>query len=234
MSQNLISQFGKFNSIQKIKAELYPDGPVPGRVTISPLYGSAKALFVENLSAGEKQMVVLFGDVQSVLEFTVELDLLGLAERLLAITEFKADMLQEKLTDIAGRQKLIIVTTYDFLNCLVPSKSEIESNTTKITVGGDLTYNDLIEYFNLLNYQREKFVESPGEYSQRGSIIDFWSYSEKNAVRLEFDGDFLESIRRFDPESQRSIEKIESVTIAGFLGSTEDETKEPEKTLNYF
>ncbi|MBT8386556.1 MAG: transcription-repair coupling factor, partial [Ignavibacteria bacterium] len=68
------------------------------------------------------------------------------------------------------------------------------------------------------------FVEAQGEYSQRGSIIDFWSYSEHNPVRLEFDGDFLESIRHFDPESQRSIEKVETVTLAGALEQEEDST----------
>jgi len=234
LSQNLISQFSKFNCINKLRGFLASGSSQDGRIITTPLYGSAKALLVENLSSFEDQMVILFSDVQTVLEFTVELDLLGLTDRLIAITEFKADALQEKLTDISNRKKLIIVSTYDLLNCLVPSKTEIDNNTTKIQVGGDLTYSDLIEYLNLLNYQREKFVESPGEYSQRGSIIDFWSYSERIAVRLEFDGDFLESIRRFDPESQRSIEKIESVTIAGFLGSTEDEQKEPEKLTTVF
>lgn len=234
MSQNLISQFSKFNCINKLRGLLASGSAQDGRIITSPLYGSAKALLVENLSSFEDQMVILFGDVQTVLEFTVELDLLGLTDRLITITEFKADALQEKLTDISNRKILIIVSTYDLLNCLVPSKTEIDNNTTKIQVGGDLTYSDLIEYLNLLNYQREKFVESPGEYSQRGSIIDFWSYSERIAVRLEFDGDFLESIRRFDPESQRSIEKIESVTIADFLGSTEDEQKEPEKLTTVF
>ena len=70
---------------------------------------------------------------------------------------------------------------------------------------------------NLLNYQKDKFVEAPGDYSLRGSIIDFWSYSEKNPARLEFDGDFLESIRYFDPESQRSIDSIDVVSLAGSL-----------------
>lgn len=232
MSQNLISHFSKFNSIEQLRAKLHFSDSA--QVTVSPLYGSSKALLTENLSKKEDQLVVLFSDVQSVLEFSVELDLLGLSDPLINITEFKADSLQEKLTDIANRKKIILVSTYDLLNCLVPSKTEIENNTTKIQVGGELTYSDLIEYFNLLNYQREKFVETPGEYSQRGSIIDFWSYSEKNAVRLEFDGDFLESIRHFDPESQRSIEKVESVTIAGFLGNTEDNQAEPEKLTTVF
>ena len=64
-------------------------------------------------------------------------------------------------------------------------------------------------------------MEAPGDYSQRGAIIDFWSYSEKNPARLEFDGDFLESIRYFDPESQRSIEQVKEITLAASLSSSD-------------
>ena len=84
-------------------------------------------------------------------------------------------------------------------------------------MGGEVTYDELVEYLNLLDYQQDKFVEAPGEFSSRGSIIDFWSYSESGPVRLEFDGDFIESIRQFDPESQRSIEKVDTITLAGKL-----------------
>ena len=75
----------------------------------------------------------------------------------------------------------------------------------------------------MLVYTKDKFVEAPGYYSQRGAIVDFWSYSEKSPVRLEFDGDFIESIRYFDSESQRSFEKVEEVTLAGaFQNQTEE------------
>jgi len=90
-------------------------------------------------------------------------------------------------------------------------------------VGGELKYDDLIEYLNLLVYTKDKFVEAPGYYSQRGAIVDFWSYSEKSPVRLEFDGDFIESIRYFDSESQRSFEKVEEVTLAGAFQNQNEE-----------
>ncbi len=61
-----------------------------------------------------------------------------------------------------------------------------------------------------------------GEFSVRGSIIDFWSFSEANPARLEFDGDFLESIRHFDPESQRSIEKLDKISLAGTIDQNEN------------
>ncbi|MDP3683218.1 MAG: transcription-repair coupling factor, partial [Ignavibacteria bacterium] len=184
---------------------------------ISPLCGASKSFLVKELFEKENQIVVLLPSEQAVLEMNVELNILELSEHLLTITELKTETLQEKLTELSKREKIILLSTYELLTCSLPSKQVVQQNTTKITVGGSLTYGDLIEYFNLLNYNRDKFVEDPGDFSVRGAIIDFWSYSEKMPVRIEFDGDFIESIRFFDPESQRSIEKTIEVTIAGSL-----------------
>ncbi len=186
---------------------------------ISPLFGASKSIFVNQLSKSQNQILLLLPDLQTVAELNVELNLIGLDKKTIAFTEFTSELIQEKLTEISKRKKFIVISSYDLLNYEFPTKEQVKQNTTNIQVGGDLTYDDLIEYLNLLVYQKDKFVEAPGYYSQRGSIIDFWSYSEKNPVRLEFDGDFLESIRYFDPESQRSIEKIESATLAGAFNS---------------
>jgi transcription-repair coupling factor (superfamily II helicase) len=190
----------------------YDDSGFP--IYTSPLYGCTKSLLVKKLFEKEKVVLVLQPDEKSAAEFNVELNVLGLSKDILLIDEIKSELLQEKLTEINQREKFILISTYDILSCLLPDKNKIEQKTTKIQIGGDLSYDDLIEYLNLLVYTKDKFVEAPGYYSQRGSIIDFWSYSEKNPVRLEYDGDFLESIRYFDPESQRSIDMIESVTLA--------------------
>ena len=201
-------------------------------VYISPLFGSLKSLIVANFIKKEKQIVVLLNNVQNISEFIVELDVLGVSKFVISLTELKTETLQEKLNELTTRDKFILVASYDLLNCELPPKTLMEKRTTKIQQGGELTYNDLIEYLNLLNYQRDNFVEAPGYYSQRGAIIDFWSYSEKNPVRLEFDGDFLESIRFFEPESQRSIETIESTTLAAAL--IPDDSNLRNKTVDIF
>ncbi len=186
---------------------------------ISPLQGSSKSFFIDALIKKEKQIVILLPDVQSVLETNVELTVLGLEKLLIPVSDFKSEIMQEKLSEISKRNKFILVSTYDLLNCLLPQKEKIEKNTTIIQVGGELSYDDLLEYLNILNYTKDKFVEMPGDYATRGSIIDFWSYSEPNPVRLEFDGDFIESIRYFEPENQRSIEAVERITLAGSLSN---------------
>jgi transcription-repair coupling factor (superfamily II helicase) len=203
-----------------------------GSFKISTLPGSSKAILTARLSKNENQLVVLFPDIQNVSEFNVELDVLGASENCLVVTEFNPEEIQEKLTDLSHRESFILISTYELLKLKIPSKKTLTKNTTKIETGGDFSYNDLIEYLNLLNYQRDKFVEAPGDFAVRGSIVDFWSYSEKNPVRIEFDGDFIESIRYFDSDSQRSIENVNCINLSGKLSEEEDYSSDIFEYLN--
>ncbi len=191
------------------------------KVFVSPFAGSSKSLFVKSISDEQKQILLLCPSVQSINETKVELSILGLAEQVIAADDLNIESLQEKLTDLNNRERFILISSYDILKLKLPSKDSVEKNTTKIAIGGSITYDDLVEYFHSIDYNREKFVEDPGDFSVRGSIIDFWSYSEKQPCRLEFDGDFLESIRHFDPDSQRSLDKINSSTVASSINISE-------------
>jgi transcription-repair coupling factor (superfamily II helicase) len=221
--------------LKKIFERLIKQFPAGRPAYISPLPGSVKSFFLGRLIKKEqfKQIVVLLPDIQAVLEMNVELNVLGLGDSLITVSEFKSEIMQEKLTEISRRDKFILLTSYNILNCLLPSRDKIEKNTASVQVGGDLTYDDLIEYLNLLTYTRDKFVEIPGDYSVRGSIIDFWSYSEPNPVRIEFDGDFIESIRYFDPESQRSIQPVKKVSLAGSLTNNGSNTENYSDIFSY-
>ncbi len=208
------------SSLRDLKAKLFISDRQK-KVFVSPFAGSSKSLFVKSISDEQKQILLLCPSVQSVNETKVELSILGLEERVIAADDLNIESLQEKLTDLNNRERFILISTYDILRLKLPSKDSVEKNTTKIAIGGSITYDDLVEYFHSIDYNREKFVEDPGDFSVRGSIIDFWSYSEKQPCRLEFDGDFLESIRHFDPDSQRSLDKINSATVASSINVSE-------------
>ncbi len=64
-----------------------------------------------------------------------------------------------------------------------------------------------------LGYEKNYQVEAPGQFSIRGGIVDIFDLTEENPYRIELWGEDVESIRSFDILSQRSIEKLESVTI---------------------
>ncbi|MDP3582527.1 MAG: CarD family transcriptional regulator, partial [Ignavibacteria bacterium] len=191
-------------------------------VYVSPFSGSSKSLMVKKIAHTENQILLLLSSVQAVNEVKVELSILGLEKSIVAADDLSPEMLQEKLTDLNSRKNFVLLSTYELLKLKLPSKQNIEANTTNIEIGGNLSYDDLIEYFNAINYNRDKYVEQPGDFAVRGSIIDFWSYSEKQPCRLEFDGDFIESIRHFDAETQRSADKLERVTLAASLAPAEE------------
>ncbi|MCX6150983.1 MAG: transcription-repair coupling factor [Ignavibacteriales bacterium] len=188
---------------------------------ISPLSGSLKTILVKFFNEKEDQILLLLPDVQTVNEIKVELELLGCGNYLVSVEDNKIDSLQEKLTLISNKKKFILLSTYEIIKVSLPAKNQLDNRTTKIQLGGGITYDELIEYLNLLNYQKTKFVEGVGDYAIRGSIVDFWSYSEANPCRIEFDGDFIESIRHFDSESQRSADKTEVVSLAGNFENAE-------------
>uniref|UniRef100_A0A7V3E8N0 Transcription-repair-coupling factor n=1 Tax=Ignavibacterium album TaxID=591197 RepID=A0A7V3E8N0_9BACT len=199
---------------------------VSEEIFISPLHGSSKSLIVSEIKEHTNQLVLLVPEIKLVDEYFVELSLLNPQEKIIVIKEFDLESIQEKLADILKTEQFILISTYQLLTVGLPLKEKITKASIKISVGEEISYDEIIEYLNLMNYTRDKFVEAPGYYSVRGSIIDFWSYSEKNPTRLEFDGDFIESIRYFDPESQRSTVKVDGTSLSYSI----NEIKEDELT----
>ncbi len=218
MEFNLETYFNKINSISTLYKLVFDQNKI---IDITTFVGASKNLFVKNIFSFEKQIVLLYPTIQLLNENKVELSILGLENSLIAIDDLSLEIIQEKLIDISQRDNFILLSTYDLLSIKLPSSNKINETTTKIEVGGNLGFDDLTEYLNSINYNKESYVEQPGEFSVRGSIIDFWSYSEKQPCRLEFDGDFLESIRHFDPETQRSSNKINSITLASSINEFE-------------
>lgn len=222
MKSEILKQISNIKVFDKIVSSSRPEAELRKSICCSPLYGVSKSAIVLKLIELENQIVLLLPESKEVEELFVELNLLGLSEQLINLEDFAREAVQEKLTKISKQKKFILVSTYELLSLKLPSKEHVEKTTTLIQAGGQIKYDELIEYLNLLNFQRDQFVEVQGEFSVRGSIIDFWSYSEPNPSRLEFDGDFLESIRYFDPESQRSIEKLTTVSLAGAFDQKEE------------
>lgn len=215
INQNILLQ----SPLKKIRQSINTNS---NEVLISPLHGSSKSIIISELKSSFRQVVLLLSDIRTVDESFVELNLLNPNQKIICIKNFNAEEIQEKLSDISKSEDFILIATYQILEFGVPSIEKLNQSTTLISVGGNLSYDEFIEHLNILNYTRDKFVEAPGYYSIRGSIIDFWSYSEKNPVRLEFDGDFIESIRYFDPESQRSTAKTEQVNLSASISNLDE------------
>ena len=110
-------------------------------------------------------------------------------------------------------KELTVVTSIDgcmdFLESLEKIKEQLihyESDST-----GDI--EQLKNQLVALGYERVGQVEMPGQFSVRGGIVDIYCLTEENPWRIELWGDEIDSIRSFDPESQRSLENLEELTI---------------------
>jgi len=83
----------------------------------------------------------------------------------------------------------------------------------KLRVGDELPLEEVVSHLESIGYERREPVEMVGEYSVRGGILDVFSPEAPKPIRLDLFGDQVESIRRFDVESQRSVLKIEECTL---------------------
>ncbi len=82
-----------------------------------------------------------------------------------------------------------------------------------LKVGDELPLEDIVAHLESIGYQRREPVEMVGEYSVRGGIMDVFSPEAEKPVRIDTFGDLIESIRRFDVESQRSVLKVEDCVL---------------------
>ncbi|MFZ0636082.1 MAG: transcription-repair coupling factor [Candidatus Acidiferrales bacterium] len=77
----------------------------------------------------------------------------------------------------------------------------------------DASQSEFLAHLGSVGYERQETVESPGQFAVRGGIVDVFSPESIAPVRLEFFGDTVESLREFDPNTQRSLRPLERVTL---------------------
>ena len=107
----------------------------------------------------------------------------------------------------------VIVTTIRALMTRTLPRRDFLKACKLLKAGLNIPPGSLLEGWVSTGYQPADTVLEPGQFSHRGGLLDIWPQSEPHPVRLEFFGDEIDTLRRFDPASQRTIEKLESVLI---------------------
>ncbi|TVQ03820.1 MAG: transcription-repair coupling factor [Balneolaceae bacterium] len=140
----------------------------------------------------------------------------------------------EKLND--GKASIIIASADAITEKLVPAR-QFYSLSIEIEKGDILPIDKLAKKLTEQGYTPSKFVDEPGEFAIRGGIFDVFPFSGEYPVRLEYFGDEIESIREFDPDSQRSIAFLNKTRLVPNAGFSENGDKEsivaymPEDTI---
>ena len=95
----------------------------------------------------------------------------------------------------------------------VVKKKELARNTLEINKGENISSDFLNDMLFEYNFEQVDFVYEPGQFSVRGSIVDIFSFSDDHPYRIDFFGEEVESIRKFDVENQLSVQNLNRAVI---------------------
>ncbi|HHX78116.1 MAG TPA: transcription-repair coupling factor, partial [Firmicutes bacterium] len=208
-----------------VKANKYRE--TRGNCFFSGLEGSLKHLVLAALSAESNSPLLvitadnagaekIIADLKVVLPrkvtlFPGENPLLipGLFSQSREIANERAKVLQELA---ANKQKVYVATVAALLPRLLPPDFWRDENFI-LKVGDEVSPLALISRFVDLGYRRTALVEEKGQVSIKGGVLDFYPTGAEMPVRIEFFGDNIESLRYFEPESQRSLKNVQEIAI---------------------
>ena len=115
--------------------------------------------------------------------------------------------------NFTGKGYLVVCTCPEALAERVADAEALQRETITVRVGDRISIEVLEQALVDASFTCVDFVYEPGQYSVRGGIVDVFSYSESKPYRLDFFGDEVDSIRRFNISSQLSSDRLERVEI---------------------
>lgn len=122
------------------------------------------------------------------------------------VTAQRMDILYEWMSK--SEPAPIVVAPFTALAVRVPSRKSLRARTIELEVGQRCDRDALVETLVAAGYSRQALVEERGELAVRGGVIDLFPPHRSRPVRIELSGDDVESLREFDPASQRSGERL--------------------------
>jgi transcription-repair coupling factor (superfamily II helicase) len=117
------------------------------------------------------------------------------------------------LADPVGAKPQLLVTTVNAVLQRVLPAATVRAQVRLLKSGDSISRDALAALLAVNGYTRVDTVAEPGEYSVRGGLVDLYPAGESHAVRLDFFGDEIDSLRAFDPLDQRSIGRLDSLTL---------------------
>ncbi|HXL64759.1 MAG TPA: transcription-repair coupling factor, partial [Xanthobacteraceae bacterium] len=112
-----------------------------------------------------------------------------------------------------GNKPAVLLTTVNAVLQRVPPREAVARQALSAAPGKLLSMASVTQWLELNGFNRAATVREPGDYAVRGGIIDLFAPAIDAPVRLDFFGDTLESIRSFDPETQRTAEELRALEL---------------------
>ena len=125
------------------------------------------------------------------------------------------------IQNLGDKEYLVLCTYPEALAERVVGAAQLSENSITISTGDTVVIADLIEILDQQGFTRVDFVYEPGQYSVRGGIVDIFSYAESRPYRLDFFGDEVESLRRFEIGNQLSSDTLQHIDIISNVNRAE-------------
>ncbi|TVR68762.1 MAG: transcription-repair coupling factor, partial [Sphaerobacteraceae bacterium] len=119
----------------------------------------------------------------------------------------------EILESLHQRERAITVAPARALTQMLSSPGELSGQTFTLRTGERIDIDQTLRTLLSLGYQMVKMVREPGQMSRRGGIVDVFPPFETNAIRIDLFGDEIDSLRLFNAETQRSVERVNRAVI---------------------
>ncbi|RFA35869.1 transcription-repair coupling factor [Virgibacillus dokdonensis] len=194
---------------------------------VAGLSGSARGLLV-SVIRGEMKKPILLVTHQLVQAQQLYDDLVGIvgeedvhlypvneliaSEIAIASPELRSQRI-DSLTAWSQNKSGILIAPVSALKRILPPPAYWQTYQLAFKYGEEIDVNHYLTNLIDMGYDRASMVTTPGEFSKRGGIIDIYPITEKHPIRIELFDEEIDSIRYFDAETQRSLDKLEEVTI---------------------
>ncbi len=213
-------ELGEFEELQ---ARLKKGG-IAGMLQVTGCVDSQKAQFIDALCDGQGSRVIVAANdlrAREIYEnyrlFDREVLLLPARDFIFFQADVHSNLLEQQRMQVwkalAEEREVTVVTTITALMNHQMPFAEWKKQIFTLRVGEERTLSDLRKILTAFGYEHCAQVEGPGQYAQRGGIVDIFPLTEEVPLRIEFFGDEIDSIRSFDAQSQRSIESMESCVL---------------------
>jgi transcription-repair coupling factor (superfamily II helicase) len=213
-----------------MSALLRPTLPAPGASQLHwpALHAGARALaLAEAVSADTRAWSCVVADARELERLAIELRFFGGPElQILTLPDWEIlpydqfsphpDIISERLTTLSRLPELrrgILLLTTESLLARLPPVGYVSARSFSLARGATLAIEPFRHRLVAAGYASVGQVTGPGEYALRGSLFDVWPMGSEEPVRIDLLDDVIDSLRRFDPETQRSHEAIESLQL---------------------
>ena len=202
-------------------------------VSIGGLWGSAQALALARLSAdSDRDLIALVSTDSEAGIFAEDLSIFGAEHALLP--SIGSDHKRPEVDALRQRMELgrllaqglgpkITVASLQGMLTPLPTIGQMEQDILSLRVGEDLNVQRLLNRLASRGLIRQPLVERPGEFSVRGDVIDLWGHAIAEPLRIELFDEEIESLRSFDPESQRSTQTHTELELCIMDAAARDE-----------